>query len=226
MPIPASPKRYQGEIVEWNGDKRCGFVAPRGSGPGDPVVFLPASSLRNRRRMPKVGDTVVYETVTIEDTPRNRRLRTKIRAERVDYLGDDPPAPKANRKTESFFATLGGVFLALQAGTCLLLYGSIFILASSVGFSLLAAILYGWDKSCAQTGRRRVPEATLHWVALLGGWPGAALAQMLFRHKTQKPSFRAMFFATVFLNIALTVAAFLFLPSIGLMDRWKALEHG
>jgi uncharacterized membrane protein YsdA (DUF1294 family) len=35
---------------------------------------------------------------------------------------------------------------------------------------------------------------------LLGGWPGALLAQDLFRHKTSKTVFQAMFWCTVLLN--------------------------
>lgn len=56
----------------------------------------------------------------------------------------------------------------------------------------------------------RVPERTLHLLGLLGGWPIALVLQLLLEHKTQKPSFRAEFWATVFLNIGGT-AAFLLL---------------
>jgi uncharacterized membrane protein YsdA (DUF1294 family) len=39
-------------------------------------------------------------------------------------------------------------------------------------------------------------------VSLLGGWPGAVVAQQWFRHKTAKFSFRVAFWCTVALNLA------------------------
>ncbi len=46
----------------------------------------------------------------------------------------------------------------------------------------------------------RIPEKQLHAVALLGGWPGALLAQQLLRHKTQKASFQGIFWLIVALH--------------------------
>lgn len=66
--------------------------------------------------------------------------------------------------------------------------------------SLTAVILYRVDKSAAASDRRRIPEDTLLVVGLLGGWPGALIAQALLRHKTYKPSFRVMFWMTVAAN--------------------------
>ena len=57
--------------------------------------------------------------------------------------------------------------------------------------SVLAFVLYGVDKRAAVAGSRRIPEATLHLVAVLGGWPGAVVAQTVFRHKTQKSELQA-----------------------------------
>jgi uncharacterized membrane protein YsdA (DUF1294 family) len=45
-----------------------------------------------------------------------------------------------------------------------------------------------------------VPEATLHLAELLGGWPGAFLAQRRFRHKTRKVSFQLVFAVIVLLH--------------------------
>jgi uncharacterized membrane protein YsdA (DUF1294 family) len=72
-----------------------------------------------------------------------------------------------------------------------------------VAASVSAFMVFAWDKRAAIRGRRRVPEARLHLISLLGGWPGAWLAQMLLRHKTQKRSFRATFYATVVANCLL-----------------------
>jgi uncharacterized membrane protein YsdA (DUF1294 family) len=46
-----------------------------------------------------------------------------------------------------------------------------------------------------------VPERTLLLLGIIGGWPGAVLAQQTLRHKTQKVSFRRAFWATVLVNL-------------------------
>lgn len=75
----------------------------------------------------------------------------------------------------------------------------VWYLAASLG----TFVVYAVDKSAAQRGRWRTAESTLHVLALVGGWPGALIAQRVFRHKSRKPSFRAGFLLTVVLNCAL-----------------------
>ena len=72
--------------------------------------------------------------------------------------------------------------------------------------------MYGFDKSAAQRGRQRTPENTLHIVALLGGWPGALLAQDLFRHKSSKAEVQWMFWTTVVVNCGALVWLLRFWP--------------
>lgn len=45
------------------------------------------------------------------------------------------------------------------------------------------------DKQRAIAGKRRIPEADLLMLALIGGTPGAFAARHLFRHKTRKQPF-------------------------------------
>jgi uncharacterized membrane protein YsdA (DUF1294 family) len=68
--------------------------------------------------------------------------------------------------------------------------------------SVVAIAMYAWDKRCAGRGRRRIPEKTLHGVALLGGWPGALIAQQVCRHKRRKVPFMLMTAAIVLLHVA------------------------
>ncbi|MDV2450757.1 DUF1294 domain-containing protein [Xanthomonas hortorum] len=71
--------------------------------------------------------------------------------------------------------------------------------------SVVAMIAYRRDKSAAQRGQQRTPETRLHIIALLGGWPGALLAQGLFRHKSSKAAFQAWFWIIVMVNVAVLV---------------------
>ena len=66
-----------------------------------------------------------------------------------------------------------------------------------VSVSLLAYYFYWTDKRRAQRNEWRVPEASLHLCALVGGWPGAFVAQQQFRHKTKKISFLSVFWLIV-----------------------------
>jgi uncharacterized membrane protein YsdA (DUF1294 family) len=73
--------------------------------------------------------------------------------------------------------------------------------------SLITFAIYGSDKQRAGTNARRVPEQTLHLLALGGGWPGAWLGQRHFRHKTKKRSFLIVFWCLAILHVATVGAA-------------------
>ena len=73
--------------------------------------------------------------------------------------------------------------------------------------SVVALAFYGWDKHRARTQGRRVPEARLHALALLGGFPGAFLGMQLFRHKTRQPRFHVVIFLAAALHVGAWLAA-------------------
>lgn len=98
-------------------------------------------------------------------------------------------------------AALGLVSLGLLAGGACFAGLPRFVAVAYVAMSLLALAAYALDKSAAQAGRRRIPENTLHLFSLLGGWPGALVAQQWLRHKSVKAPFLAMFWFTVMLNL-------------------------
>lgn len=66
--------------------------------------------------------------------------------------------------------------------------------------SVLAFFLYWSDKRKARSDRWRTPENVLHAVEFAGGWPGALLAQQVFRHKTRKVSFQLVFWIIVLMH--------------------------
>jgi uncharacterized membrane protein YsdA (DUF1294 family) len=64
-------------------------------------------------------------------------------------------------------------------------------------------VAYFLDKRRAMRGGgRRIPERTLHWMELCGGWPGALAGQQCFRHKRRKASYMAVVVAIVALHAA------------------------
>jgi len=73
------------------------------------------------------------------------------------------------------------------------------------GISLVTLAWYAYDKTAAVRGWRRIPELTLHLLALLGGTPGALVGMRLLRHKTVKGSFRLVFWSILILQVALVL---------------------
>ena len=105
-------------------------------------------------------------------------------------------------------------FLALDAAFIVGVTGLIFftmkfniIYAYLIALNVVTFIIYSFDKRQAIKSGMRVPEMVLHLLALLGGSPAAAVAQLLFRHKTRKPSFRIIFFLIITLQVAAVLIA-------------------
>lgn len=67
--------------------------------------------------------------------------------------------------------------------------------------SILTFILYAYDKYCAMTGRRRIPEMALLATSFLGGAFGALCGMIFFRHKTLHTTF--LWCVPIFLTIQL-----------------------
>ena len=104
-----------------------------------------------------------------------------------------------------FAIVIATVFLA---GICALAVRDVLPPAVALVYliaSVAAVVAYGIDKSAAQTGAWRTSERTLHVLALIGGWPGALIAQRLFRHKSRKPSFQLVFWTTAAINCVVLV---------------------
>ncbi len=66
-----------------------------------------------------------------------------------------------------------------------------------VVISLITYTAYASDKRRARMNSWRIPEAHLHLLELLGGWPGAWLAQQRLRHKCSKRSYQFTFWLII-----------------------------
>lgn len=193
FPTPTA-MRYQGRITTWKDDQGFGFITPNGGGA---PVFLHIKTFANRQRRPIGNELVTYE-VTVDE-------RRRPRAVNVTYVGER----RTQRSTArggwgaTAFVTLFAAFLAgaLVTGKLPLMVLGVYVAASLVAF-----VAYAFDKSAAEKEQWRTKESTLHLFGLLGGWPGALLAQKAFRHKSRKREFQTVFRATVVLNcVALIV---------------------
>jgi len=180
--------RVQGKITHWNTDKGYGFITPAS---GAKQVFVHIKAFADRPVAPAVGELVTFS----EGTDRQGRPC----AVRVT-LGKELPPGAIGRNDALLWSIVAAVFLLF---VCLAAAGS--LLPPSVPlyyilFSIVAFAVYAWDKSAARVGAWRTPENRLHVLALLGGWPGALIAQQLLRHKSRKASFRFLFWVTVVIN--------------------------
>lgn len=102
----------------------------------------------------------------------------------------------------SIFGTLAlvatvALFLVLQSTTTWVWYWN-WLVATGV----TAFVLYGYDKLSSKAGAGRVPELVLNLLALAGGFGGALLGMLVFRHKS---NFRAhpLFLPLIILGAAL-----------------------
>lgn len=89
-----------------------------------------------------------------------------------------------------------------------------------VTLSLLAFFWQWIDKRRAEKGDWRVSEAVLHLLELLGGWPGSYVAQRLFRHKTSKLIYQAVFWLIVMVHEFVAVDFLLGWKIVQQLQQW------
>ncbi len=174
VPLPT------GQITDWNPDRGFGFLESDGR-----RVFLHAKDFAEHYKVPEVGD----------------RVRFKMG---VDQQGR-PCAQKAVHVNEGGRITSEALFLLaflVGAPICALVRlartipGSVLAIYA-VTLPVLTYLVYVWDKHRARTKGQREPEALLHLLEFLGGWPGAFIAQRHIRHKCSKATYQLVFWLIV-----------------------------
>lgn len=180
--------RLKGKLLKWNDDKAFGFIAPNGGGDH---VFIHKSALSNRHRTPRVNDVITFSI--------SKDKHGRYCADEATFSGEKLKKKQA-KKVSKFSIFLSVISLSLISIAYLLeqLPQKLFLIY--IVASVITFLAYASDKSKAQRGAFRTPENSLHTLSLIGGWPGAGLAQQLLRHKTQKKEFRLVFWITVILN--------------------------
>ena len=182
--------QQKGRITSWNDDKGFGFITPIGS---SKEVFIHIKSFSNRSSRPKINQIVIYDL--------SKDKQGRLCAENALRPSDNSRKGTKDKKSTLSVIPVGIFTIVLLF---LVLSGRVHIIVPALYFfiSVITFIMYAIDKSAATNDSWRTPESTLHVLSLLGGWPGAMIAQKILRHKSSKQSFRSAFFATLMINLA------------------------
>lgn len=185
--------RVRGRINRWNDDKGFGFITPLN---GSQSIFMHISAFNSRGSRPVVGGLVTY-------TPSSDRHGRPCAID-VSPTGEQPVASSVGSRV-SRPLMLSGLFLSALALSAFLGQIPLQVFGGYLVLGVITFSAYGLDKRAARRGKCRTRESTLHLLALLGGWPGALVAQQTLRHKSSKHSFRLVFWITVILNLAIVL---------------------
>jgi uncharacterized membrane protein YsdA (DUF1294 family)/cold shock CspA family protein len=200
--------RKKGRLRSWNDQKGFGFIEP---GDGGKQVFIHISAFSRRDRKPQTGEVLTY-SLSVDKQGRPCAARATL-------PGDILPRRIiiSNSKVLSVIGAI--LFLSLVGLSVAVSKLPPVILGLYLAASLVTFTMYAVDKSAARRGKWRTPEHVLHWLAFMGGWPGALIAQQILRHKSTKQSFRSVFWITVALNVG--ALAWMFTPEgLGMVQSW------
>ncbi|PWN54958.1 DUF1294 domain-containing protein [Abyssibacter profundi] len=185
--------REQGRITHWNDAKGYGFITPSAGGER---LFVHISAWPHKGQRPAEQDAVSFI--------RGKDSRGRARAESLRCARAAAVQPRRQtNKTGPVAVTAIALYAAGLIGGIATGRLPLWVLAASVVASVVAYVAYGLDQAAARRRAWRTPERRLHGLALVGGWPGALLAQQHLRHKTAKPGFQRVFWCTVLIHCAM-----------------------
>jgi uncharacterized membrane protein YsdA (DUF1294 family)/cold shock CspA family protein len=170
----------QGIVVKYDKEKGYGFIR---TSELEDDLFVHISEVQNSKVLTE-GQRVEFK---VEQKPKGPTA-TSVIAGRVSY---------------SPSLIYGSVALVTILVVILLMHPYHILLSYLVAINITTFLLYGYDKYIASTEKVRVPEKTLHLLAVLGGSPAGLIAQRFFRHKTLKESFQIIYWVIVLIQIAL-----------------------
>lgn len=190
-----------GKLVEWNDGRGYGFIVAVDA-PGQ-RYFLHVHEYRRMGRRPEVGELLRF----VAERQPDGRWRAVDVARAVSVAHRQVRATTGRRHDRASPLTWLPPVLVVLLGALLAWAAWHGRLPALLPMGLLAInavtfVAYWIDKRAAQAQARRTPEATLHLLELLGGWPAAWLAQRVLRHKSRKENYRLVFLAAAFVNLA------------------------
>lgn len=192
--IPSGQQR--GVVVMFDAERGFGFIRPDGAKEGeDKDVFVHVRNVEGHKAL-HPGQRVRYHVTRTDKGP------AAINVQPGSVLGI-PYLKYSLIGLGAALLLLFGLATALDRPSSFALWSVLWVGA----LSLVTFGIYGYDKTQAQGGGSRVPEAVLHLLGLLGGTPGAFIAMRMFHHKTSKQSFQTVFWIIV--AVQLVVLAFL-----------------
>lgn len=189
----AVPPRPRGRLVSWNDERGYGFLAPE-DGSGD--VFVHANAFVKEGRHIEVGETYDFDLDIGADGRRKAKRVTRVLP---DKQGPGLTAMLLQRGPR-FLVIPAFLFIALAVASTVPVSPNWWLIYAVASFTCF--IGYGLDKHAAENKRWRVSETVLLLLGLAGGWPGGLIGQEVFRHKTQKKTFRTLFWMSVAINMA------------------------
>jgi uncharacterized membrane protein YsdA (DUF1294 family)/cold shock CspA family protein len=170
----------KGRIAEWSQERGFGYLEYEGK-----RVFLHWREFKEHHKRPEVDDVILFT------------------------LGEDKQGRACAK--EAMHANDGGRLRGVHLLILLALLALPTIAVARTqrprpgwglaAWFLLASALTYWryhsDKRKARAKEWRVAESTLHIMEIMGGWPGAFLAQRILRHKASKGSYQFIFIVII-----------------------------
>lgn len=192
----------KGRISEWNYERGFGYLEHEGR-----RVFLHIRDFKERHKQPEDGDVIHF------------------------VMGADKQGRPCAQ--QAVHANDGGRFrvwpILAVAGLLALPGYAVFHVAGLIGVkwaggwillvSGVTFVLYAFDKSRAKSGGWREPERLMHLAELIGGWPGAFLAQRWLRHKSSKGPYQFVFILIIGLYQFVAIDALRGWPFINVLAK-------
>ncbi len=195
-----------GKLIKWDDEKGFGFIMPIAGGK---QVFIHISAFTRHSCRPKIKQIITY-TLSSDKKGRPRAENATLDGYK-SQKNSNRQQIKEKQYKEILAIITSGVFLIIVGLSVLSGEISPLILGLYIITSLFTFIMYAHDKTAARENSWRVREKILQLLSLMGGWPGALIAQQKLHHKSRKLSFQIVFWLTIILNCCAFI--YLFTPN-------------